>query len=186
MPGTLSSPEILAPDPAPPARLGDWPLPRFRYVPGRQPHPLRHPDGHAVDTPPAYRDAGPWVLLQRGMDLFDHRYWWESHEVWEQAWRAVPRDGAASALLQGLIQVAASLLQRHRGAADQGDRLHRRALRWLEAAEARGGSSVLGVDLPALRARVALAWDAAEPVALTGLDQDRGENSEIWALDRER
>ncbi|MCB9760906.1 MAG: DUF309 domain-containing protein [Alphaproteobacteria bacterium] len=113
---------IPPPIPPPPLRLPDWPLPPYRYVPGLNPHPFRHPGGHGYTDGSAPVEApwtpGPWTadrLYLRGLDLFDHRYWWEAHEVWEAIWHQVPRDEPFAALLQGLIQASAALLKRHLG-----------------------------------------------------------------------
>ena len=48
-----------------------------------------------------------------GCDLFDHRYYWEAHEMWEEIWHAVPRTHSDRALLQILIQAAACCLKVH-------------------------------------------------------------------------
>jgi hypothetical protein len=47
--------------------------------------------------------------LDRGIDLFNHRRFFEAHDVWEDAWRVSAGDRAL--LLQGLIQVAAGFVK---------------------------------------------------------------------------
>jgi hypothetical protein len=46
-----------------------------------------------------------------GIDLFNHHYWWEAHEIFEEFWRAAGRDTSLGDFFQGLIQVAAALLK---------------------------------------------------------------------------
>ena len=50
-----------------------------------------------------------------GCDLFDRRYYWEAHEMWEEIWHAVPRAHPDRAQLQLLIQAAACCLKVHMG-----------------------------------------------------------------------
>lgn len=49
----------------------------------------------------------------RGLDLFDHRYYWECHEQLEHVWKPIERDTPWSDLVQGLIQGAAYVLKIH-------------------------------------------------------------------------
>jgi predicted metal-dependent hydrolase len=42
------------------------------------------------------------------MDLFNHGYYWEAHEVWEGLWHACGRRGEAADFLKGLIHLAAA------------------------------------------------------------------------------
>ena len=146
---------LPAPDSPPPLRLPDAPLPPYRYVPGVHPHPFRHRDGHLYTdgrpppepawTPVPWEDDRAWL---RGMDLFDHRYYWEAHEVWEAIWHCVPRGDPFHGLLQGLIQAAAFALKRHMGHEEAAARLLSRAERRLREAAAPGAVQ-RGVDLPA-------------------------------------
>ena len=46
--------------------------------------------------------------------MFDHRYYWEAHEVWEAYWHRA-EDDRTCALLQGMIQLSAAFLKRHMG-----------------------------------------------------------------------
>lgn len=88
------------------------PLPPYSYLPGRDPHPLRDPGGHMRDAqPPISGAANPtdwrsWPAYVRGIDLFNHGYYWEAHEAWEQAWHACGRGGVHGDLLRGLIHLA--------------------------------------------------------------------------------
>jgi len=44
----------------------------------------------------------------RGIELFNHGYYWESHEVWESLWHAAGRTGPIADFLKGLIALAAA------------------------------------------------------------------------------
>ncbi len=140
-------------------RLPDRPLPRYRFVPGHGPHPFRHPNGHAYTDgsppdAPHWDSQAPWTEdfeWLRGLDLFDHRYWWEAHEVWEAIWHQVPRGSPYSELLQGLIQIAAALLKSHMGSKRAAERLLARGWTRLEHVIAAGPDACRGLDLAACR-----------------------------------
>ena len=134
---------IPSPEMPLPCRLAD-PLPPYRYVPGLNAHPLRHPDGHSHHPPPLDIERF-WI---RGLDLYDHRFYWESHETWEAAWKAVP-PGTRRELLQGLIQLAAATLKQHLGQPRPARRLLLRGGGRIEAVIAAEGAVWWGVDLPA-------------------------------------
>ncbi len=99
---------------SPPRFVPDVPFPPYTFVPGRSPHPIRDPEGHLFGKPP---DAPPpldpahWGESQaylRGVDLFNHGYYWEAHEVWEGLWHAAGRAGVTGDFLRGLIKLAAA------------------------------------------------------------------------------
>ena len=114
----------LAPPNDPPRRWTDGALPPYRHVPGLTPHPVTDPRGHLhgqgewltmppdLELPDDWRRCEPYLL---GVDLFNRAYLWEAHEAWEVAWNASGHESAPGVFLQGLIQAAAALLQRHRG-----------------------------------------------------------------------
>jgi hypothetical protein len=103
------------------ARYSQQPLPPYRYVPGRHPHPTRDAAGHSHGTRRHRARHGPWDPDDwprfddwlAGVDLFNHFYFWEAHEAWEGLWATAPRGSAAALLLQGLIQISAALLKVH-------------------------------------------------------------------------
>ena len=92
----------------------DDPLPPYTFVPGRTPHPVSDPAGHSFGAKPerpAAPDPARWRECRaylRGLDLFNHGYYWEAHEAWERLWHAAGREGATAELLQGLIKLAAA------------------------------------------------------------------------------
>lgn len=101
-------------DPLAPSRYSTRPFPPYSYVPGSHPHPVSDPRGHmhgrqpqGVDPldPAACSASEPY---RYAIDLFNHGYYWEAHEVWEGLWLAAGRRGATAEVLQGLIKLAAA------------------------------------------------------------------------------
>jgi uncharacterized protein len=92
----------------------DVALPPYTYVPGRNPHPINDPEGHSYGAP--HEVAGPvgpenWATSRPylfGIDLFNHGFYWEAHEVWEGLWHACGRSGTTADFLKGLIQMTAA------------------------------------------------------------------------------
>lgn len=112
------------------------PLPAYAFRPGRAPHPRRDPAGHSFGvpdpTPPRlppdrWRENEAYLFA---VDLYNHGFWWESHELWEALW--LQADGAEAQFLQGLIQVAAANIQRDLGR--EARRLGTEAIARLESA----------------------------------------------------
>lgn len=149
--------EIPPPEPPPARLLPDWPLPAYRYVPGLNPHPFRHPGGHQytggdAPTEQPWDPATPWRgdrRWLRGLDLLNHRYLWEAHEGLEALWHFAPRGGADAELLQGLIQLGAGALKRHMDEPRAAERLLERAGQRLQRAaglaEAEGATHLRGL-----------------------------------------
>jgi hypothetical protein len=50
----------------------------------------------------------PWLF---GVDLFNQRYFWEAHEVWEPLWKGLDKAEPPGMLIQGLMQCAGGLLK---------------------------------------------------------------------------
>ena len=130
----------IAPPAGPPARYTQRPFPPYRYVPGLQPHPIIHPEGHSYNAAGKHPAAGPLLLPERwheshdflyGTDLYNHGYWWEAHEAWEGLWQQTDKSGMQGRLLQGLIQISAAHLKLHVGQRDGVDRLLLRAMEHL-------------------------------------------------------
>jgi len=106
---------IPSPDPGLLRHLPVREVPAYRFVPGLNPHPFRHPEGHSYTdgSAPSLDTTDPNAYLW-GIDLFNHRYWWEAHEVWEGQWHQSP-DRDTRDHLQSLIQASAYLLKQHLG-----------------------------------------------------------------------
>lgn len=142
--------EPAAPDPAWP-RYGDGGFPPYRFVPGLNPHPRRHPQGHTFgipETPPPRLPPERWrenAVYLHGVDLYNQAYWWECHEALEALWHLTGHAGAEASFLQGLIQTAAANLKRHMGSPEGARRLGREAVARLQSV---GTTSFMGLALP--------------------------------------
>jgi hypothetical protein len=154
-------------------------LPPYRFVPGRSPHPTRDPDGHShsdrAPAPAAWRPE-EWRRLEVGLwavDLFNHGYWWESHEALEGLWHAAGRTTPAARFAQSLVHLSAACLNRHRGHREAARRQAARAVRGLRAARALG-PIVMGLDVEALAIDVARAFSEPGEAPLR-LELDFGE-----------
>lgn len=111
-------------------------FPKYRFVPGLNPHPRGHPAGHAYEIPEekvAYLPPEKWRdndLYLFGVDLYHQGYLWESHEVWETLWHLTKKDDVEGQFLQGLIQNSAAQLKVHLrhwgGAKHLSEEAHRR------------------------------------------------------------
>lgn len=124
-------------DEAPP-RYSERPLPLQRYLPGRTPRP-RIPETAGAEAAARFEGASPWSgdAFLHGVDLWNHRYFWEAHETWEDPWRAAGREAPLGLFLQGLILLAAAALKREIGAEPAARRLAARGARRLAEAELR-------------------------------------------------
>jgi len=104
---------------ADPPRYTDRALPPYRFVPGGPwPHPVNDPAGHMHGQQPGGETVLPperWAEQAGylfGIDLFNHAFWWEAHEAWEDLWHRTD-DPTQTACLHGLIQLAAAMLKWH-------------------------------------------------------------------------
>lgn len=147
--------EPFPPQP-PPRRYCARAFPAYRFVPKRNPHPLRDPKGHSYRASSAAAtcfDPGEWwtsIDYLYGVDLFNYCYWWEAHETWEGIWVAVGRRTAVGQFLQGLIQVSVAHLKRFQGLSGPADRLVREGF----ARMARSGGTFLGIEIEILEREV--------------------------------
>ena len=116
------------------------PFPPYAYIPGRRPHPVSDPRGHSFGL-----SSLPVVPLDPGqprrsdeflfaIDLFNHGYYWEAHEAWEQLWHAAGRSGPVATLLKGLIKLAAAGVKAREGNATGVKRHAHRAAELLRTA----------------------------------------------------
>lgn len=94
-------------------------FPPYRFIPGLNPHPVRDPAGHSHGrehaalsylSPEKWRDNEPYLY---GIDLYNHAYWWESHEAWEDIWHTTDKGFTYGQFLQGLIQISAAFIKWH-------------------------------------------------------------------------
>lgn len=109
-----AAPMSESPRSALPRYLPDESLPPYAYLPRRTPHPTRDPTGHShghESVLPPVPDISRWNECRpylRGIDLFNHGYYWEAHEAWESLWHACGRTGPTADFLRGLIRLAAA------------------------------------------------------------------------------
>ena len=146
-------------------RIPTLKLPLYAYVPGRNPHPFKDPDGHRYGAEwnfpyeQNWREDQGWLL---GLDLFDFGFYWECHELWEAQWRTRPRNCVSRQLLQGMIQSAAALLK------PVGSRAAKRL--WTSANQRllQAVAFDRGIDLHLTMASIATALDGGERPRIVG------------------
>lgn len=125
------------PDPPPP-RYSSRPFPSYRFVPGQTPRPRRTEQGHSYAQPEPQPSSFPpeqWQHAEAyryGIDLYNHGYWWESHEVFETLWNSAGRRSEQGNFFQALIQLAAANLKLFMGNRQAAQNLLRRGLVRLE------------------------------------------------------
>lgn len=84
-------------------------FPRYAYLPGQGPHPVRDSGGHSYGAQPALVIASlDSEEFTWGQDLFNHGYYWEAHEAWEGIWQIANRGSPLRAFLKGLILLCAT------------------------------------------------------------------------------
>jgi hypothetical protein len=118
------------------------PFPPYSYVTGRFPHPTRDPLGHSFSQ--AHRGIPPldpqnWQASEEylnAIDLFNHGYYWEAHEAWEELWHAAGRRGAIADFLKALIKFAAAGVKVREGRSDGVRRHAKRASELLRSTHA--------------------------------------------------
>lgn len=141
------------------------PFPAYAYLPGRFPHPVRHPLGHSYQAEP---EAAPGPdEFAWGVDLFNHGYYWEAHEAWEALWQAAKADPQRRLFYKGLILLAACGVKIREGKPQPARRHGVRAAATLRRISPRPAASLeadLGMPVSALA-------DLAD--ATSGLPTDR-------------
>lgn len=133
----VGSPTVLIPPPRPnvPRFAPDLPFPPYTYVSGHAPHPLSSPEGHrfagVADALQRARDADD-LTFRYALDLFNHGYYWESHEQWERLWHHAGRSGPQADFLKGLIKLSAAAVKAREGRFEGSLRHLRRAVELLQ------------------------------------------------------
>ena len=125
----------------------ELPFPPYSYVTGQFPHPTRDRLGHSFGHP--HRSVPPleperWQASQEylfALDLFNHGYYWEAHEAWEELWHACGRTGVVADFLKGLIKFAAAGVKVREGRSEGVRRHARRAIELLQVVQ-----RAIGVD----------------------------------------
>jgi hypothetical protein len=161
----------------PPRYCPDRPLPPYSYVPGLAPHPMSDPRGHSFgwhEPAPQPLDEATYsdnAAYRYAIDLFNHGFYWEAHEVWESLWHAAGRHGTTADFLKGLIKLAAAGVKAREGKA-AGVRQHaaRAAELFSNVAEAvEFRRAVFGLPLGELIVGANGLQDAANELASNGV-----------------
>lgn len=144
-------------------------FPPYAYLPGRDPHPSRSPEGHShsqePEAPAPYHAPEDWRAnrpYRYGVDLYNHGYLWEAHEAWEGLWHRARHDELQADFLQGLIQCAAASLKLRMGQPRGLAKLTELGLTRLERVAAQAGPRFMGLDVSAF-ARAFRSFAASEP-----------------------
>lgn len=130
-------------------------FPAYSYVPGMWPHPRREQNGHSHGKPEPTTmgfDPNGWHDCREflfGIDLFNHGFYWESHEQWEAVWLSVGRRGFVADFLKGLIKLSAAGVKLKEGKPVGVGRHASRALELFEATQ-ETHESLCGLCLPTL------------------------------------
>jgi uncharacterized protein len=169
------NPPSQSSQPSRPRLLPDEPLPPYTFIPGQSPHPISDPAGHSygyrpeVPEPPDPQRWRESLTYLRGLDLFNHGYYWEAHEAWESLWMACGRTGETADFLKALIKLAAAGVK-HLEEKPQGTRSHAeraaKLLRQLAASHPR----FLGLDLGDLLRAAGQTAGGESPPILTPAD----------------
>jgi len=166
--------EIRAPRRTLPRYCPERSFPPYRFVPGVQPHPRRDPAGHSHAAPEAPRrdwDPDAWASLTDwlwGVDLFNAFFFWEAHEAWERLWIVKPRRSRVARFLQGLIQIAASLLKIHLHSPTAAQSLARAGLEKVQSIVT--GATLLGLEPSRLLVEFRTYFRPLEAASLPQLD----------------
>ena len=150
-----------------PVRYTSAPLPPYRYLPGRAPHPRRDPAGHSYGEPEPvaprwhpldWNTLEPWL---RAVDLFNAGYWWEAHEQLEALWKAAGKTTREARFVRGVLHIAAAVLHRELGREPSSLKQGNAGLHALENAELElGERHYMGIDVSQWMEQVRLWLDA--------------------------
>ena len=134
-------------------------FPKYRHIPNLTPHPVIDPRGHSFQRSEekcAFIPPEKWMQNDSylfGVDLFNHGYWWEAHEAWENVWMTTQKTDLEGMYLQGLIQFAAALLKLYVGSKRGFDSLWRESQKKLKTCAQNLTESkkrqFMGIDLQA-------------------------------------
>ena len=97
------------------------PFPPYAFVPRLHPNPVTDPAGHSYGRrehaafAPEAQPLAEHPDFRFGVDLFNHGYYWEAHEIWEGLWHACGRKGTLADFLKGLIRLAAAGVKAREG-----------------------------------------------------------------------
>jgi len=141
----------------PPRYVPQRHFPAYAFIPGRNAHPTRSPEGHsyrAQEAEPAlttlshdrWRENREYLW---GTDLYNHGYFWEAHEIWEGLWQSArhDNDSCQATFLRGLIQCAAACLKILMNQPQGLQKLSRRGVEQLQRVRQAAGLHYMGLEL---------------------------------------
>lgn len=150
-------------------------FPRYAYLPGQGPHPVREPGGHSYGVQHVLLSASlDSEEFAWGQDLFNHGYYWEAHEAWEGLWQIANRGSPLRAFLKGLILLSATGVKIREGKRTPAIRHAGRAgalLRDLTTAPHDHFSRTLGMSPRLLADRAEIAAEAMPSLRITDQGQ---------------
>jgi len=142
------------------------PMPEYRHLPFKTPHPYMDEGGHSYgqDLPKVESfDEQNWQRCDTylfAIDLFNQGYWWEAHELLKQVCYCVGRDSQIGSFLEAVIQIAAGELKHFMQEEQGAQALIERGLSGLQAPQ----PIFLGIDVAAFRTAIENSMAASEPV----------------------
>ncbi len=104
------------------------PLPAYRYIPGKGAK-----DEHRQDLPKFemkdfsrehWKESEVYLY---GLDLYQHQYFYEAHEVWEELWKHVGPKSEIGKFLQARILMAGAELKKMMSETKPALRMQKRA-----------------------------------------------------------
>lgn len=119
--------------------LPERPLPRYAYLPGKFPHPVRDPAGHSFGAGNDSQLADASEEFVWGADLFNQGYYWEAHEAWELLWQQAESATPQRLFYKALILLAAAGVKLREGKPRPSARHYGRAAAHLRAVQEQGG-----------------------------------------------
>lgn len=87
-------------------------LPDYRYIPGKGPKDEQRKDIPKFELIPLSEEN--WKENEAylyGVDLFNHEFYYEAHEVWEELWHVTGHDTLEGKFLKAMIQLSAIQLK---------------------------------------------------------------------------
>lgn len=99
------------------------PLPARAFVPGQGAvHPKK---ARALGLPSAFDppQLSAGEAVRYGADLFHNGFFWEAHELFEEAWLCSGKRGGEAEVARGLVKLAAAFVKRRQGQ-EEGARRH--------------------------------------------------------------
>lgn len=150
-------------------RFTQRPLPRYAFLPGKSPHPIKSPDGHMYNSeePELDRiDPDNWQNNEDylySLDLLNLGYFWESHVWLEALWNSHERKGEIAELLKGLIKIGAAGIKARQGSLAAADGHLKRAQELFdEAFKKNKNEELLGLSKQKLEEFIAGTRDELE------------------------